>query len=126
MWSCSSQLSAPRYRRYLASLCPPVGLSGVTRRFAFRYSESPYGHWLLLLLTDRVNVVESVLDDLLHGHVPNIFAKKGYKTEWEHNKTRLVIKLTTVAALVAGTVVLLSLKDQTMARPARDWYRTTG
>ena len=124
MWSYSSQLSAPRYRRYLASLRPPVGLSGVIRRFAFKYSESPYGHWLLL--TDRVNVVEGVLDDLLHGHVPNIFAEKGYETEWEHNKTSLIIKLTTVAALVAGTIVLLSRKDQTMARPARSQYRAAG
>ena len=105
---------------------PPVGLSGVIRRFAFRYSESPYGHWLLLLLTDRVNVVEGVLDDLLHGHVPNIFAEKGHEIEWEHNKTSLIIKLTTVAALVAGTVVLLSRKDKTMARPARGRYRAAG
>ena len=105
---------------------PPVGLSGVIRRFAFKYSENHYGHWLPLLLADRVNVAEGVLDDLLHGHVPNIFAEKGYKTEREHNKTSLVIKLTTVAALVAGTVVLLSRKYQTMARPARGRYRTAG
>ena len=73
-----------------------------------------------------MNVVEGVLDDLLHSHVPNIFAEKGYETECKHNKTRLVIKLTTVAALFAGTVVLLSRKDETMARPARGRYRTAG
>ena len=78
-----------------------------------------------------MNVVEGVLDDLLHSHVPNIFAEKGYETECKHNeckhnKTRLVIKLTTVAALVAGTVVLLGRKDETMARPARGRYRTAG
>ena len=34
------------------------------RRFAFKYSESSYGHWLPLMLADRVNKVEGVLDDL--------------------------------------------------------------
>ena len=96
------------------------------RRFAFKYGKSHYGHWLLLLLADRVNVVEGVLDDLRHGHIPDIFAEKDYETEWEHNKIRLIIKLTTVAALVTGTVVLLSRKDRTMARPARGRYRTAG
>jgi hypothetical protein len=37
---------------------PPSGLSGSIRRFAFRYSESSYGHWLPLMLADRVSVVE--------------------------------------------------------------------
>src|SRR5688572_23491240 len=32
---------------------PPTGLSGMLRRFAFRYSESSYGHWLPLMLADR-------------------------------------------------------------------------
>ena len=73
-----------------------------------------------------MNVVEGVLDGLLHGHVPDIFAEKGHKTDWKHNKTRRIIKLTTGAALVTGTVVLLSRKDRTMARPARGRYRTAG
>ena len=116
----------PQVSAVVGESAPPVGLSGVIRRFAFKYSESHYGHWLPLLLTDRVNVVEGVVDDLLHGHVPNVFAEKGYKTEWKHYKTRPIIKLTTAAALVAGTVVLLSRKDETMARPARGRYRAAG
>ena len=119
-------IERPQLSAVFGKSAPPVGLSGVIRRFAFKYSESPYGHWLPLLLTDRVSVAEGVLDDLLHSHVPNIFAEKGYETEWEHNKTSLIIKLTAAAALVAGTVVLLSRKDETMARPARGRYRAAG
>src|SRR5690606_39028405 len=37
---------------------PPSGLSGAIRRQAFKYSESSFGHWLPLLLADRVHVVE--------------------------------------------------------------------
>ena len=117
-------IERPQVSAVFSESAPPAGLSGVIRRFAFKYSESPYGHWLLL--ADRVNVAEGVLDDLLHGHVPNIFAEKGYETECKHNKTCLIIKLTKVAALVAGTVVLLSRKDKTTARPARDRDRTAG
>src|SRR5918994_6553948 len=56
---------------------PPSGLSGVLRRIAFRYSESSYGHWLPLVLADRVGVVEGVLADLGRGRVPNVFAEWG-------------------------------------------------
>ena len=34
---------------------PPSGLSGSIRRYAFRFSESEWGHWLLLMLADRIN-----------------------------------------------------------------------
>src|SRR5690554_3177016 len=37
---------------------PLSGLSGKLRRHAFMYSEGHFGHWLTLLLADRVNVVE--------------------------------------------------------------------
>jgi hypothetical protein len=42
---------------------PPRGVSGWIRRRAFRRSESDLRHWMLLLLADRVNVAEGLLDD---------------------------------------------------------------
>jgi hypothetical protein len=65
---------------------PPRGLSGVIRRFAFRFSESSYGHWLPLMLADRVGMVEGVCEDLTRGHVPNIFRELGWKAEWQYNR----------------------------------------
>jgi hypothetical protein len=84
---------------------PPAGLSGMLRRFAFKYSESSYGHWLPLMLADRVGVVEGVLDDLTHGHVPNIPAELGGKAMWKHNRKVLVTRvlLGTVLAYAAVT-----------------------
>ncbi|KAA9339700.1 hypothetical protein F0P96_03535 [Hymenobacter busanensis] len=87
---------------------PPKGLSGLIRRAAFHFSENEYAHWLPLLLADRVDVVEGVLDDLVHGKLPNIYAEKGYPVEWKHNRTSLILKLTTVAAVATGALVLLS------------------
>lgn len=83
---------------------PPSGLSGMIRRLAFRYSESSYGHWLPLMLADRVSVVEGVLGDLKHGHVPNVFAERGWKAEWKHNRTGLVRRIFVRVALVSAAV----------------------
>ncbi len=84
---------------------PPLALSGVLRRIAFRYSESSYGHWLPLMLADRVSVVEGVLSDLKHGHVPNVFAERGWKAEWKHNRIglarRILVRVVLISAAVA-------------------------
>src|SRR5215207_1796241 len=74
---------------------PPSGLSGVLRRLAFGYSESSYGHWLPLVLADRVSVVEGVLSDLKRGQVPNVFAERGWKAEW------ILVGVALVSAAVA-------------------------
>lgn len=85
---------------------PPSGISGNLRRYAFKYSESSYGHWLPLLLADRINVIEGVVDDLKQGHIPNIFAEKGWKAEFKHNPKGLAVK---VAINVAIAVFVYSL-----------------
>ena len=87
---------------------PPSGLSGVIRRVAFKYSESSYGHLLPLMLADRVGVVEGVLADLGRGRVPNVFAERGWKAEWEHNRTSLVRRILVRAVLVSAVVAYLS------------------
>lgn len=82
---------------------PPHGLSGMLRRFAFKYSESSYGHWLPLMLADRIGVVEGLVEDLGRGHVPNVFAEKGWNAEWQHNRANL-IRRTTAGVLVAAAI----------------------
>src|ERR1700712_311603 len=56
---------------------PPSGLSGVIRRYAFKHSEDRYRHWIPLILADRINVYEGIIDDIKNGIIPNIFAEKG-------------------------------------------------
>ena len=90
---------------------PPAGLSGMLRRFAFRYSESNLGHWLPLILADRVGMVEGVVGDLTHGRVPNFFAELGWKAEWKHNRRNLVGRTLLRAALVSTVVAYLRRRD---------------
>lgn len=99
----------PEVSAVFGTTCPPSGWSGKIRRYAFKHSESSYLHWLPLLLADRVNVVEGIADDLRKGHIPNIFAEKGWNAEWKYNRTGLIKKVT-VAALITTAAVLMTKK----------------
>ena len=83
---------------------PPSGLSGMIRRYAFKHSENRYRHWLPLILADRINVVEGIIDDLRHGHIPNVFAERGWNAEWKYNRNG-VIKKIAVTAFVTSAVI---------------------
>lgn len=91
---------------------PPSGLSGQIRRYAFRYSEGSFGHWLPLILADRVNAVEGIIDDLKQGHIPNIFAERGWKAEWKHNPKGLIIKAAAFTLITTAIVMLCSRKNK--------------
>ena len=86
---------------------PPAGLSGWIRRAAFNYSESSYGHWLPLMLADRVGVVEGYVEDLSRGHGPNVFAERGWKAEWKHNRKSLITRVAVGAVLTSLAVAYL-------------------
>lgn len=87
---------------------PPQGLSGAIRRFAFKYSESSYGHWLPLILADRVGVVEGIIDDIKRGHFPNIIAERGWKAEWKYNRQGLIKNIVIGIAVTTAVLVLLN------------------
>ena len=86
---------------------PPRGLSGSIRRFAFKYSENTYLHWLPLVIADRVDVVEGIIDDIKGGHFPNIIKEKGLSTEWKYNKKGVLKTAAITAAIAVGLVMLL-------------------
>lgn len=95
--------------------CPPTGLSGAIRRFAFRYSEGQSAHWLLLMLADRVDVVESNVKDALRGRPDNVFAEMGLSAEVKRHGIRSRLgqgrndlkHLPIDVVLKAGTPILL-------------------
>ncbi|MFD1837611.1 hypothetical protein [Paracidovorax cattleyae] len=58
------------------------------RRLAFRASESDVRHWLLLLLADRINVLEGLLEDLSHGRVPQVPHEMGLNAHWREHRER--------------------------------------
>lgn len=91
---------------------PPSGLSGMMRRAAFRWSESNWTHWLLLMGADRVNVVEGVIEDLAQARIPNIPAEMGIRAELAHNKRGFAKKVAVGGFL--GVIALGVLKRNRM------------
>jgi hypothetical protein len=98
----------PNVSAVFGDATPPTALSGMIRRWAFRYSESSYGHWLPLMFADRINMIEGDLYDLATGQVPNIPAELGWNAEWQHNRKNLIARITVGAVIVAAAVGTLA------------------
>lgn len=96
----------PNVTAVYGNTVPPSGLSGVIRRLAFKHSENSYLHWLPLILADRINAVEGIIQDLAKGRLPNIPAERGIKAEWKFNKKAVITKFAVGAALIGGFVAL--------------------
>jgi hypothetical protein len=102
----------PNVTAVFGTSSPPSGLSGMIRRYAFKYSEGSFAHWIPLILADRVNVVEGMLDDLRHGHIPNIFAERGWQAEWKYNRKGFVEKALIATAFTAAALTILLRKNK--------------
>jgi len=100
----------PNISAVFGTSTPPSGLSGHIRRLAFKYSEGSFAHWIPLILADRVNVFEGIIDDLKHGYIPNFFAERGWNAELKYNKENFMKKVVvgvilTSALMTAGLLV---------------------
>lgn len=96
-------IERPSRSAVVGETVPPKGLSGLLRRYAFKHSESEYGHWLPLLLADRINEWEGIFEDIVSGKIPNVFAEKGGKAAWTHNR-QAVIKKMAFAVVAVGAI----------------------
>lgn len=112
----------PGITQVFGTVQPPSGLSGMIRRLAFKASENDLRHWLLLLLADRVNMVEGIADDLAHGKVPNVLGEMGIKAEMKHNPAGLAKKVAITAAVVGTAVYLMKRRDRDDDRHERSRY----
>ena len=98
----------PAITRVFGTSVPPSGLSGAIRRYAFKNSEDRYRHWMPLILADRINVVEGMIDDIKQGYLPNLINERGLTMEWKYNRLGVIRKATTAA--VAGLILYALLK----------------
>ncbi|HEX8660659.1 MAG TPA: hypothetical protein VF686_02245 [Brevundimonas sp.] len=85
---------------------PPAGLSGSVRRAAFRFSESQWGHWVLLMLADRINSVEGIAADVMRGRPPNPLVEMGMVKRSRSREAALA--MAAVAGLAAGGAIYLA------------------
>ena len=90
--------------------CPPSGLSGRMRDFAYHYSEGRMMRWLTLMAADRVNMVEDILHDLSHGRVPNIPKEMGIRAELRYNPVGFARKVAIAGAGIALLALVLKAR----------------
>lgn len=102
----------PNLTAAFGTASPPEGINGAIRKFAFQYSESSYGRWLPLVLADRIGAFEGIIDDLKKGHVPNIFAERGWGAEWKYNRKNFLLKIAAALAVTAVAVSVISSKKK--------------
>lgn len=102
----------PNLTAVFGTAAPPSGLSGIIRRAAYKYSESDYRRWMPLILADRIDMVEGLIEDVSQGHVPNIFAERGFNAEMKYNKKAFLTKLAAGAAVTALTVTFLVYRNK--------------
>jgi hypothetical protein len=100
-------IERPGVSRVFGTSAPPSGMSGKIRRHAFKYSEATAKHWMMLVLADRVNVVEGIVDDLRRGHLPNFVQEFGWRAEWQHNRKKFIGKMAARIAAIAAAVWVL-------------------
>jgi hypothetical protein len=105
-------IERPGVTRVFGTSTPPKGLSGMIRRYAYKYSESTYAHWVPLVLADRIGVVEGYIDDLKHGIVPNTFAERGWKAEWKYNRKGLMQNVAIGVAVATAVLIFSSQKNK--------------
>lgn len=100
----------PSVSAVFGTTVPPSGLSGAIRRYAFKYSEGSFAHWIPLIIADRINVVEGLIDDFKQGIVPNVFAERGWKAELKVNKKNFALKVAAGVAVVIALVWIAKYK----------------
>ncbi|MDQ0638483.1 hypothetical protein QF042_002048 [Pedobacter sp. W3I1] len=86
---------------------PPTGLSGMIRRYAFRHSEDRYRHWIPLIMADRINAWEGIIEDLKKGTIPDIAKERGWRSEFRHNPAGMIAKAAVM--LTIGSLVVRHL-----------------
>jgi len=71
------------------TVCPPKGLSGVVRRYAYRrFGEGRAAHWLLLIAADRIDTLESTVASYASGQPDDPVAETGVRAELTHHGLR--------------------------------------
>ena len=68
--------------------CPPRGISGAIRKYAYTLSEGRTSHWMLLMLADRIDVMESRVEAVGEGRPDNPLSETGIVAELRHHGIR--------------------------------------
>lgn len=101
-------IERPGVTPVFGTTCPPVGLSGLIRKYAYRFGEARLMHWMPLLVADRINVFEGILSDITKGKLPNLWQEMGLSAgvgepgELARKRRRRAFLLLGLGSIIAG------------------------
>jgi hypothetical protein len=104
----------PRPTRVFGNTVPPKGLSGLIRKFAFKYSEGSWAHWMGLIFADRVNMIEGLFEDVAHGVLPRPLIERGWRVD-KRFKTLRYKKVVGFSVLAILSLIVISFRKRTNA-----------
>ncbi len=70
----------PHITPVFGTTCPPRWVSGMIRDYAYGFSEDKIRHWMLLLLADRIEMLEVFIADLFNGKMPQVLPRMEFRT----------------------------------------------
>jgi hypothetical protein len=94
--------------------CPPRGLSGMLRDYAYEFGEATNRHWMTLMFADRVDRIESMVSDAFQGRPDNYVREKGWTALFKYADRRnqyIVLGAAAVGALALGLALRSALGD---------------
>lgn len=102
----------PNMPGVFGTAAPAPFLSGAIRRYAFQFSEGRYRHWLLLLLADRVNMIEGLVSDVAGGKVPHCMDERGLSAELKYNRKAVMTRVAVGAVVVSSLAIFLACRKK--------------
>lgn len=105
----------PNLTPVFGTACPPSGLSGLLRDYAYQYGEATNRHWMTLIIADRVNMVEKMIVDALRGHPDRYVKEKAWSAYWKYGERSDRVKYVTLGALALGAIALAVVAKNALA-----------
>jgi hypothetical protein len=100
-----NSIEHPNLTPVFGTSCPPKGLSGLMRDYAYHYSEGTNRHWMTLIFADRVDMLESMIGALLRGKPDNYIREKGWNARVTYGDSKQVTAIALGAAAIGALLV---------------------
>ena len=94
--------------------CPPRGLSGLLRDYAYQYGEATSRHWMTLMLADRIDFYETAVADMLTGQYVK---EKGWSANLKYGDSQRGRQSMIAGAVALGAIGIALILSSRSSRP---------